>query len=75
MSCTGPSVGDSRVPTVAASFLDNVVDMPVVFNDKSPWFNVQKTAAVPQLLRVFTVASVLVVQVVLVPLFAALDAL
>ena len=26
--------------------------MPVVFND-SPWFNVQKTAVVPQLLRVF----------------------
>ena len=31
--------------------LDMVVDMSVVFND-SPWFNVQKTAVVPQLLRV-----------------------
>ena len=31
--------------------LDMVVDMPVMFND-SPWFNVQKTAVVPQLLRV-----------------------
>ena len=36
--------------------LDKVVDMPVVFND-SPWFNVQKTAVVPQLLRVFLVAG------------------
>ena len=54
--------------------LDKVVDMPVVFND-SPWFNVQKTAVVPQLLRVFLVADVPVVQVVLVPLSAAMDAL
>ena len=54
--------------------LDKVVDMPVVFND-SPWFNVQKTALVPQLLRVFLVADVPVVQVVLVPLSAAMDAL
>ena len=29
--------------------LDMVVDMPVMFND-SPWFNVQKSAVVPQLL-------------------------
>ena len=54
--------------------LDEVVDMPVVFND-SPWFNVQKTAVVPHLLRVFLVADVPVVQVVLVPLSAAMDAL
>ena len=53
--------------------LDKVVDMPVVFND-SPWFNVQKTAVVPQLLRVFLVADVPVVLVVLVPLSAAMDA-
>ena len=31
------------------SFLDNVVDMPVVFNDKCPYLSVQKTAKVPQL--------------------------
>ena len=37
--------------------------MPFVFND-SPWFNVQKTAGVPQLLRVAMVADVPVVQVV-----------
>ena len=43
--------------------LDKVVDMPFVFND-SPWFNVQKTAEVPQLLRVALVAYVPVVQVV-----------
>ena len=43
--------------------LDKVVDMPFVFND-SPWFNVQKTAAVLQLLRVAMVADVPVVQVV-----------
>ena len=43
--------------------LDKVVDMPFVFND-SPWFNVQKTAGVPQLLRVVMVADVPVVQVV-----------
>ena len=43
--------------------LDKVVDMPVVFND-SLWFNVQKTAGVPQLLRVVMVADVPVVQVV-----------
>ena len=54
--------------------LDKVVDMLVVFND-SPWFNVQKTAEVPQLLPVAMVAYVLVVQVVLVPLSAAMDAL
>ena len=54
--------------------LDKVVDMPVLFNDR-PWFNVQKTAVVPQLLRVFLVADVPVVQVVLVPLSAAMDAL
>ena len=48
--------------------------MPVVFND-SPWFNVQKTAVVPQLLHVFLVADVPVVQVVLVPLSATMDAL
>ena len=54
--------------------LYKVVDMPVVFND-SPWFNVQKTAVVPQLLRVFLVADVPVVQVVLVPLSVAMDAL
>ena len=40
--------------------------MPFEFND-SPWFNVQKTAVVPQLLRIL--------QVVLVPLSAAMDAL
>ena len=45
--------------------------MPVVF---SLWFNVQKTAVVPQLLRVFLVADVPVVQV-MVPLSAAMDAL
>ena len=33
------------------SFLDNVVDMPVVFNDKCPYLSVQKTATVPQLQR------------------------
>ena len=27
-------LGDSRDPTVAARFLDLVVDMPVVFNDR-----------------------------------------
>ena len=54
--------------------LDKVVDMPFVFND-SPWFNAQNTALVPQLLRVFLVADVPVVQVVLVPLSAAMDAL
>ena len=54
--------------------LDKVVDMPVLFKD-SPWFNVQKTAVVPQLLRVFLVADVPVVQVVLVPLSAAMDTL
>ena len=43
--------------------LDKVVDMPFVFND-SPWFNVQKTAGVPQLLRVAMVADVPAVQVV-----------
>ena len=37
--------------------------MPFVFNE-SPWFNVQKTAEVPQLLRVAVVADVPVVQVV-----------
>ena len=31
------------------SFLDKVVDMPVVFNDKCLWLSVQKTAKVPQL--------------------------
>ena len=40
--------------------------MPVVFNDKCPWFSVQKTAKVPQLQRSFKVADVPVVQVVLV---------
>ena len=54
--------------------LDKVVDMPVVSND-SPWFNVQKTALVPQLLRFCLVADVPVVQVVWVPLSAAMDAL
>ena len=54
--------------------LDKVVDMPVVFND-SLWFNVRRTAVVPQLLRVFLVADVPVVQVVLVPFSAAMDAL
>ena len=53
--------------------LDKVVDMPVLLND-SPCFNVHKTAVVPQLLRVFLVADVPVVQVVLVPLSAAMDA-
>ena len=48
--------------------LDKVVDMPVVFN-------VQKTAVAPQLSRVFLVADVPGVQVVLVPLSAAVDAL
>ena len=43
--------------------LDKVVDMPFVFND-SLWFNGQKTAEVPQLLRVALVAYVPVVQVV-----------
>ena len=75
VSCTGSFVGDSRVPTVAASFLDKVVDMPVAFDDYTLWFNVQKTAVVPQLLRVVMVAEVPVVQVVLVPLSAAMDAL
>ena len=48
--------------------------MPVSFDD-SPWFNGQKTAGVPQLFRVVMVADVPVVQVVLVPLSAAVDAL
>ena len=47
--------------------------MPFVFND-SPCFNVQKTAVVPQFAR-FLVAGVPVVQVVLVPHSAAMDAL
>ena len=33
------------------SFLDNVVDMPVVYNDKCPYLRLQKTAKVPQLQR------------------------
>ena len=41
--------------------------MPFVFNDKCPWFSVQKIAKVPQLQRSFKVADVPVVQVVLVP--------
>ena len=51
--------------------------MPVVFNDKCPWFSVQKTAKVPQLQRSFKVADVLVVHVVLVPqvLSAVMDVL
>ena len=49
------------------SFLDIVVDMPVVFNDRCPWFSVQKTAKVPQLQRSFKVADVPVVKVVMVP--------
>ena len=56
-------------------FLDIVVDMPVVFNDKCPWLSVQKTAKVPQSQRSFSVADVPVVQVVMVPLSAAMDAL
>ena len=35
------------------SFLDKVVDMPVVFNDKCPYLSVQKTAKVPQSQRSF----------------------
>ena len=45
-------------------FPDKVVDMPVVLDDYSLWFHVQKTAKVPQLLRVVMVADVPVVQVV-----------
>ena len=71
--CTCKAVEDSRVPTVAAFFLDKVVDMPVVFIDKCPWFSVQKTAVVPQLSHVSMVADVPVVQVVLVPLSAAME--
>ena len=60
-------MGDSRVPTVAAFFMDKVVDMPFVFNDICPWFSVQKTAVFLQLSRSLKVADVPVVQVVLVP--------
>ena len=49
------------------SFLDKVVDMTVVYNDKCPWLSVQKTPKVPQLQRSFKVADVPVVQVVMVP--------
>ena len=49
------------------SFLDDVVDMPVVFNDTCPYLSVQKTAKVPQLQRSSSVAVVPVVQVVMVP--------
>ena len=43
-------VGDSRDPTVAAVFFsDQVVDMPVVFNDRCLGLTVEKTAEVPQL--------------------------
>ena len=49
------------------SFLDKVVDMPIVFNDECPYLSVQTTAKVPQLQRSFKVADVPVVQVVMVP--------
>ena len=49
------------------SFLDNVVDKPVLFNDKCPYLSVHKTAKVPQFHCSFKVADVPVVQVVLVP--------
>ena len=58
--CTCKAVEDSRAPTVAA--LTKSLTCPV-FND-SLWFNGQKTAEVPQLLRVALVAYVPVVQVV-----------
>ena len=55
--------------------LDMVVGMPVMFND-SPWFNVQKTAVVPQLLRVlWWPVSCPCGAGRAGPLFAALDAL
>ena len=62
-------VKTAEIPQLHASysFLDKVVDMPVVFNDKCPYLSVQKTAKVPQLQRSFKVADVPVVQVVLVP--------
>ena len=58
-----------EIPQLHSSYscLDKVVDMPVVSNDKCPWFSVQKNAKVPQLQRSFKVADVPVVQVVLEP--------
>ena len=47
------------------SFLDKVVDMPVVFNDKCPWLSVQKLRRSRSC--IFKVADVPVVQVVMVP--------
>ena len=51
----------------SCSCLDKVVDMPVVCNDRCPWFSMQKTVKFPQLQCSFKVADVPVVQVVLVP--------
>ena len=54
------SVKTVEIPQLRSSFsfLDKVVDMPVVFNDTCPWVSVQKTAKVPQLQRSSQVADV-----------------
>ena len=48
-------VKTAEIPQLHASysFLDKVVDMPVVFNDKCPYLSLQKTAKVPQSQRSF----------------------
>ena len=49
------------------SFLDTVVDMPVVFNDRCPYLSVHKNCEGPAVALLLSVADVPVVQVVLVP--------
>ena len=45
------------------SFLDNVVDMPVVFNDRCPYLSVHKNCEGPAVALLLSVADVPVVQV------------